>query len=91
MKVLDADSGSSLKAKMACWAATKALLVLMVKSRLKSANGRESGSFGSFRVAAAALKASAHFGNVFKYRKGYYHCTRQRLEDRAVISLWRKF
>lgn len=55
MNVFAAESGSWSKAKAACCAATKALVVLMLKSRVKSAKERESGFFGSFRVAAPAL------------------------------------
>ena len=63
MNVLEAELGSCSKAKTACCAATKALVVLMVKSRLKSANGSESGFFTSFRVAPAA------FGNKIYQQK----------------------
>lgn len=65
MNVFDAESGSCLKAKTACCAATKTLLVLMFKSLVKSAKGRESGSLGSFEVAAAASESiSWIFGGV---------------------------
>lgn len=54
MNVLDADSGSCLKARTACCAAAKALVVLTFMSRVKSARVRENGFFGSFGVPAPA-------------------------------------
>lgn len=54
MKVFEADSGSSLKPKTASWAATKALVVLILRSRVKSLNARERGSSASLIVAAPA-------------------------------------
>lgn len=56
MNVRAAESGSSLKPRTACCAATKALVVFIVKSRVKSANGSERGSFASFIVTAPAKK-----------------------------------
>jgi len=56
MNVLAAESGSCAKARAACCAATKALVVLMLKSRVKSARGSESGSFGALGVTAPTLK-----------------------------------
>lgn len=61
MKVLDAELGSCSKARAACCAATKALVVLILKSRVKSARGSESGFLGSFGVAAPALEISTKF------------------------------
>jgi hypothetical protein len=56
MNVLEAESGSCAKPRAACCAATKALAVLMLKSLLKPAKGRESGSFGGLGVNAPAFK-----------------------------------
>ena len=57
MKVFDAEPGSCSKARAACWAAAKALVVLMLRSRAKSFREREeSGSFASLLVAAAASR-----------------------------------
>lgn len=44
MKVLEAEAGSFAKPKAACCAATKALVTLIVTSRLKAASGRANGS-----------------------------------------------
>ena len=54
MNVFDAESGSCSNPRTACCAATKALTVLILKSRVKSERERESGFFASFGVAAAA-------------------------------------
>lgn len=48
MNVLDAVGESCAKPKAACCAATKALVVLMFRSRVKFAKGMERGSFSSF-------------------------------------------
>lgn len=56
MNVLDAESGSCSKPETACCAATKALVVLTFKSRLKSVKERDSGCLASFGVTAAASK-----------------------------------
>ena len=56
MNVFEAESGSFSNPRTACCAATKALVVLMFKSRAKSACGRDNGLFASFEVAAAALE-----------------------------------
>ena len=48
--------GRSAKPRTACCAATKALVVLMVMSRLKAANGMAKGSLGGEGVQAAATK-----------------------------------
>ena len=52
MNVLDAESGSWAKQVAACCAATKALTVLTLRSRLKSSRGSERGSLGGLGVAA---------------------------------------
>jgi len=52
--VLAAWAGSSAKPRAACCAATKALMVLIVMSRLKAANGIANGSLGGEGVQAAA-------------------------------------
>ena len=52
MNVLEAEAGSCAKLKAACCAATKALVTLMVTSRLKAANGRANGSLGGVSVEA---------------------------------------
>lgn len=54
MNVLDEESGSSANPMAACCAATNALTVLTFKSRVKSATGIESGSFGGLTAAALA-------------------------------------
>ena len=54
MNVLDAESGSSSNASAACWAATKALVVLMLRSREKFSTGRERGLLASLGVTAPA-------------------------------------
>ena len=56
MNVFDADCGSCAKAEAACCAAAKALFVLMLVSRVRSAKDRESGSLLSLGVAPAALQ-----------------------------------
>jgi len=48
MNVLDAVGESCAKPNTACCAATKALVVLMFRSRVKFAKGMERGSFSSF-------------------------------------------
>ena len=58
MKVLDAVSGSFENPCAACWAATKALLTLMVRFRSKSERARARGSSGGLRVAPAAVGVS---------------------------------
>jgi hypothetical protein len=55
MNVFDADSGNCWKPRTACCAATKALVVLTFRSRVKSERGREKICFGSFRDPADAL------------------------------------
>jgi len=52
--VLAVWAGSSAKPRVACCAATKALVVLMVISRLKASNGIANGSLGGEGVQAAA-------------------------------------
>ncbi len=52
--VLAASAGSSVKPRAACCAATKALVLLMVMSRVKAANGIANGSLGGEGVKAAA-------------------------------------
>ena len=52
MNVLEAEAGSCEKPKAACCAATKALVILIVTSRLKSASGRANGSWGGVSVEA---------------------------------------
>ena len=59
MNVFDAESGSCSKPKTACCAATKALVVLTFKSRVKLARGSVRGFFASFGVAELALKLLA--------------------------------
>lgn len=56
MKVRDAVLGSSLKARTASWAATKRLVVLIVKSRLKLFKSRSSGCFESPRAEEEAVE-----------------------------------
>ena len=64
MNVLAAESGSSLKLSTACCAATKALVVFIVKSRAKSATGSERGSFASLEVTAPAKKNKNGFSQI---------------------------
>lgn len=52
MNVLEAEAGSCAKPRAACCAATKALVTLIVTSRLKAASGRENGSSGGVSVEA---------------------------------------
>ena len=52
MNVRDAESGSWAKPMAACCVATKGLIVLIVRSRLKSARGSARGSSGGFGVTA---------------------------------------
>jgi hypothetical protein len=59
---LAAWAGSSAKPRAACCAATKALMVLMVMSRLKAANGIANGSLGGEGVQAAAANPQQAFG-----------------------------
>lgn len=54
MNVLDAVGESCAKPKTACCAATKALVVLMFRSRVKFTRGTERGSFASFGGIPAA-------------------------------------
>lgn len=54
MKVFDADSGSCSNPEAAYFAAARALVVLMTRSRLKSLTDIESGSSASVIVKAAA-------------------------------------
>lgn len=54
MNVLEAEAGSRSKARTACCAATKALVVLMLKSREKSPKASERGFLASLGVTAAA-------------------------------------
>lgn len=56
MNVLDAESGSWAKPIAACCAATKGLSVLTLRSRLKSARGRERGSLAGLDLFALALQ-----------------------------------
>ena len=56
MNVLDADSGSWAKPITACCAATKGLVVLMLRSWAKFVRGSERGSFGGLGVTALAVK-----------------------------------
>ena len=56
MNVLDAVSGSFANPSAACWAATKALVALMVRLRSKSERARARGSSGGLRVAPAAIE-----------------------------------
>ena len=58
MNVFEAESGSSSKPRAACCAATKALVVLTFRSRVKSGSGSENGFLGSFKVTAAASGVS---------------------------------
>jgi hypothetical protein len=55
MNVLDAEAGSCAKPRAACCAATKALVTLIVISRLKAANGRANGSSGGVSVDALTV------------------------------------
>ena len=65
MKVRAAEAGSSAKPETACCAATKALWMLMVVSRLKSARERAKGSSAGVRFPAlAAERQSASNGTV---------------------------
>lgn len=66
MNVLDTESGSCSKLETACCAATKALVVLMLKSCVKALKGRESGFFASFRVAAPAAKMFGEFSEAIR-------------------------
>jgi hypothetical protein len=59
---LAAWAGSSAKPRAACCAATKVLVVLMVMSRLKAANGIANGSLGGEGVQAAAANPQQAFG-----------------------------
>lgn len=56
MNVFAASSGSWSKARAACWAATKALVVLIVMSRVKSSTETENGLSAALKVAAAAFE-----------------------------------
>ena len=56
MNVFAASSGSWSKARAACWAATKALVVLIVMSRVKSSIEIEKGLSAALKVAAAAFE-----------------------------------
>jgi hypothetical protein len=55
MNVLEAEAGSCAKPKAACCAATKALVTLMAKSRLKAAKGRANGSLEGVSVEALTV------------------------------------
>jgi hypothetical protein len=55
MKVREADSGSSAKPSVACWAAAYGLIVLMARFCSKSVREIEKVLSGSLKVAAAAF------------------------------------
>ena len=52
MNVLEAEAGSCAKPEAACCAATKALVMLIVTSRLNAASGRANGSLAGVSVEA---------------------------------------
>jgi len=58
---LAASAGSSAKPRAACCAATKALVVLMTRSRLKAASEIANGSLGGEGVQAAAANPQQAF------------------------------
>lgn len=59
---LAALEGSSAKPRTACWAATKALVVLMAISLLKPTNGIAKGSLGGDEVNEPAAHRQHLFG-----------------------------
>ena len=52
MNVFEAEAGSCANPETASFAATRALVMLIATSRLKSANGRANGSLGGVSVEA---------------------------------------
>lgn len=55
MNILAAEAGSWSKARTACCAAAKTLVVLTARSRVKPVTEDENGCFASFLVAAPAF------------------------------------
>jgi hypothetical protein len=85
MNVLDADFGSCSNPNTACCAATKALVVLIFKSRVNSSNGIESGLFASFGFPLEALTALVNFAVKSRIADSTHHCKRRRLGHQAML------
>lgn len=68
MNVFEEEAGSWAKQMAACCAATKALVTLIVTSRLKAASGRANGSLGGVSVEALTGNFQYEFPDVFNYQ-----------------------